>query len=199
MLDASLEFFAHREVGGEVIELRLHQSRADHPSAVRIVRATAPWYARWGVRLNAACAASSAVPATLSASLTPSAIAQRTAGEIKDKFRRGEYGGLMTPERLTTSDRSTRRHARPATLVRPIGQPRRQRHFGTKLPKQRSLRFERDDFTSLDPRRLDEAVTQMWAEVPMHKKLDRRTDAVGRHVGYLRRRVDDPDRFWHHR
>ena len=33
--------------------------------------------------------------------LTPSAIAQRTAGEIKDKFRRGEYGGLMTPERLT--------------------------------------------------------------------------------------------------
>ena len=33
------------------------------------------------------------------------------------------------------------------------------------------LRFERDDFTSLDPRRLDEAVKQMWTEVPMHKKL----------------------------
>ena len=32
-------------------------------------------------------------------------------------------------------------------------------------------RFERDDFTSLDPRRLDDAVRQMWAEVPMHKKL----------------------------
>jgi hypothetical protein len=32
-------------------------------------------------------------------------------------------------------------------------------------------RFERDDFTSLDPRRLDEAVKQMWAEVPMHRKL----------------------------
>ncbi len=32
-------------------------------------------------------------------------------------------------------------------------------------------RFERDDFTSLDPRRLDEAVRQMWHEVPTHKKL----------------------------
>ncbi len=54
LLNASLEFFAHRAVGGEVIELRLHQSE-------RIVRqlsesfvATAPWYARWGVRMNAA-------------------------------------------------------------------------------------------------------------------------------------------------
>jgi len=32
------------------------------------------------------------------------------------------------------------------------------------------LRFERDDFTALDPRRLDEAVAKMWAEVPTHKK-----------------------------
>ena len=32
-------------------------------------------------------------------------------------------------------------------------------------------RFDRDDFTKLDQRRLDEAVSQMWTEVPMHKKL----------------------------
>jgi hypothetical protein len=33
------------------------------------------------------------------------------------------------------------------------------------------LRFERDDFTTLDPRRLDEAVAQMWNEIPTHKRL----------------------------
>ena len=33
------------------------------------------------------------------------------------------------------------------------------------------LRFERDDFTSLDPRRLDDAVREMWSEVPTHRKL----------------------------
>src|SRR6056297_655884 len=53
LLEAALEFFAHREPGGRIVELRLHQSE-------RIVRQlsdafckAAPWYARWGVRMNA--------------------------------------------------------------------------------------------------------------------------------------------------
>ncbi|MEL6897437.1 MAG: hypothetical protein AAFP90_15140, partial [Planctomycetota bacterium] len=33
------------------------------------------------------------------------------------------------------------------------------------------LRFERDDFATLDPRRLDDAAKKMWTEVPMGKKL----------------------------
>lgn len=32
-------------------------------------------------------------------------------------------------------------------------------------------RYEQDDFTTLDPKRLDEAVRQMWRQVPMRRKL----------------------------
>ena len=88
--------------------------------------------------------------------LTPTAIAQRAAGEIKDKFRRGEYGGLMTPERLTEAEDR-------------LGDPLRMPHWADASGAV-IMRFEREDFTSLDPRRLDDAPRQMWAE-SSHKKL----------------------------
>ena len=169
LLDAALDFFAHRELGGVVTELRLHQSERILRQLSESFAVTAPWYARWGVRLNTRVRRIFGGASDFIRQLTPSAIAQRTAGEIKDKFRRGEYGGLMTPERLTQSI---------------------DRHGGTTILKHWSdasgeldaarwneaseaaiLRFERDDFTSLDPRRLDDAVRQMWSEVPTHKKL----------------------------
>src|SRR5690606_3078766 len=52
LLDASLEFFANRKIGGEVMELRLHQSERILRQLSESFAATAPWYARWGVRLN---------------------------------------------------------------------------------------------------------------------------------------------------
>jgi hypothetical protein len=101
--------------------------------------------------------------------LTPTAIAQRTAGEIKDKFRRGEYGGLMTPERLTEA---VDRHGGPLRMPH-WADVSMEDNFDrwNEASEAAILRFERDDFTSLDPRRLDDAVRQMWSEVPTHKKL----------------------------
>ena len=99
-LQAALEFFAHREAG-DVTELRLHQSERIIRQLTESFAVTAPWYARWGVRLNAKVRRVFGGASDFVRQLTPTAIAQRTAGEIKDKFRRGEYGGLMTPERLT--------------------------------------------------------------------------------------------------
>jgi hypothetical protein len=169
LMDAALDFFAHREVGGEVSELRLHQSERIIRQLSESFAVTAPWYARWGVRLNARVRRIFGGAGDFMRQLTPSAIAQRTAGEVKDKFRRGEYGGLMTPERLT---QSIDRHGGTMAL-----------HHWTndsgaldaaalnEASEAAILRFERDDFTSLDPRRLDEAVRQMWSEVPTHKKL----------------------------
>ena len=176
LLHAALDFFAHRELGGRITELRLHQSERIIRQLSESFALTAPWYARWGVRMNAKMHSILGGAGSLIRNLTPSAIAQRTAGDIKDKFRRGEYGGLLTPEKLLSA---MDRHGGSMKL----------RHWesgfhgsvsetssGAKEHRKEAaeaaiLRFERDDFTSLDPRRLDEAVKQMWEDVPRGKKL----------------------------
>lgn len=197
LLEAALEFFAHREMGGEILELRLHQSERIIRQLSESFAATAPWYARWGVRMNAKVRQVFGGAADFVRQLAPSALAQKTAGEIKDKFRKGEYGGLLSPERLSTA---IDRHYGSLSLPHWNAQgganidanvPRDAGESGDSNQKQSDQhdlnssdptrwneaaeaaisRFERDDFTSLDPKRLDEAVRQMWSEVPTHKKL----------------------------
>jgi hypothetical protein len=163
LLDAALEFFAHREPGGRIVELRLHQSE-------RIVRQlsdafckAAPWYARWGVRMNASFKRLVGGASDLVRRFTPTEVARKTADEIKDVFSKGEQGGLLTPDRLVSALQS--HHADRALP----GQPGPEALQA--LTTQATLRFEREDFTSLDPRRLDDAVAQMWREVPVGMKL----------------------------
>ncbi|TWU43073.1 hypothetical protein Q31b_21100 [Novipirellula aureliae] len=169
LLEAALEFFANRDVAGDVVELRLHQSERIIRQLSESFALTAPWYARWGVRMNTWVRRVGGGAGDLLRQLTPSALAERTAMEVKDKFRRGDYGGLMTPKSLNHSlERSggvrALSHWFQDESDPDIGQ-------WTECSEAAISRFERDDFTSLDPRRLDEAVRQMWAEVPMHKKL----------------------------
>ncbi|TWU51385.1 hypothetical protein [Rubripirellula reticaptiva] len=175
LLQSALEFFAHREVGGEVTELRLHQSERIIRQLSESFAVTAPWYARWGVRLNAKVRRVFGGAGDFVRQLTPSAMAERAAGEIKDKFRRGEYGGLMTPERLLQAiDRyggeTSLKHWPPISKTSDTTDTANRQQW-LEAAEAAILRFERDDFTSLDPRRLDEAVAQMWTEVPTHQKL----------------------------
>ena len=170
LLNASLEFFAHRAVGGDVVELRLHQSE-------RIVRqltdsfvATAPWYARFGVRMHAKVRQFFGGASDFIKQLTPTAIAQRTAGEIRDKFRKGEYGGLVTPERLKAAVLRFNGALCLPHWFADTGKPLDPACWD-EATETAVARFERDDFTTLDPRRLDEAVAQMWTNIPTHKKL----------------------------
>jgi hypothetical protein len=101
-------------------------------------------------------------------------LARRAAGEVKDKFRRGEFGGLLTSEKLA---QSLDRHGASVHLQywfhssNPSGQDVREVDSLLEACEAAILRFERDDFTSLDPSRLDEAVRQMWKEIPTHQKL----------------------------
>lgn len=169
LLDASLEFFAHRELGGYVSELRLHQSERIIRQLSESFAVTAPWYARWGVRLNAQVRRIFGGASDFVKQLTPSAIAQRTAGEIKEKFWKGEFGGVMTPDGLTAA---IDRHGGGQALVHwREDSAALQLERWKEVSEAAILRFERDDFTSLDAHRLDEAVRQMWSEIPTHKKL----------------------------
>ena len=169
LLQASLDFFAHRDVGGEALELRLHQSERIVRQLSESFAATAPWYARWGVRMNTAARRVFGGAGDFIRQLTPTAVARRTAGEIKDKFKSGQYGGLMTPERLHNA---IELHAGSSSLPHWYGESGLiDKDLWDDATEAAISRFERDDFTSLDPRRLDDAVRQMWAEVPMRKKL----------------------------
>tara|TARA_R110002049_G_scaffold46487_1_gene135191 strand:- start:148061 stop:150172 length:2112 start_codon:yes stop_codon:yes gene_type:complete len=169
LLQTALDFFAHREIGGDVTELRLHQSERIVRQLSESFAATAPWYARWGVRMNTAARRIFGGAGDFIRQLTPTAMARRTADEIKDKFKSGEYGGLMTPERLQNA---IELHGGASVLPHWYADDGLiDRAAWDEATEAAISRFERDDFTSLDPRRLDEAVRQMWAEVPMRKKL----------------------------
>ena len=170
LLEAALEFFARREVGGKVTELRLHQSQRIIRQLTESFALTAPWYARWGVRMNGWAQRVFGGATDFIKQLTPTAIAKRTAGDIKEKFQRGEYGGLMTPERLQAAiDRFggnvslTHWYGDDSQLTDPS--------LWNEAADAAVTRYEQDDITTLDPKRLDEAVRQMWSEVPMRKKL----------------------------
>ncbi len=170
LMDTSLEFFARREPGGKVLELRLHQSQRIIRQLSESFALTAPWYARWGVRMNTWVQKALGGASDFIKQLTPTAIAKRTAGEIKEKFQRGEYGGLMTPERLQTAIDRFGGSIALSHWFDEKGQVIDQMKWNEAADSAVS-RYERDDFTTLDPRRLDDAVRQMWAEVPMRKKL----------------------------
>ena len=201
LLDASLEFFANRKMGGEVVELRMHQSERILRQLSESFAATAPWYARWGVRLNATIRSFVGGAGDLLRSLTPSALSQRAADDIKGRFRSGEYGGLIDPAGLLAEigrqggtvvlshyrdqrDESNfesrggdAERSSPSPMASPATVDSTDEHVRDDdalllPPIERAVtRFEQDDFTTLDPRRLDEAIRQMWTEIPVHKKL----------------------------
>lgn len=169
LLEAATDFFAQRAPGGEITELRLHQSERIIRQLTESFAATAPWYARLGVRLNAAVRRVFGGAGDLLKQLTPSAIAKRAAGEVREKFRRGEYGGLLTAERLADS---LERHGASNHMRFWFEHNSDTQSIALREACDAAiLRFEKDDFTSLDPARLDSAVRQMWKEIPTHKKL----------------------------
>ncbi|MCC9657927.1 hypothetical protein [Rhodopirellula halodulae] len=183
LLDSALEYFAHRKIGGEVIELRLHQSERIIRQLTESFAATAPWYARWGVRLNATLRRVMGGAGDFIRSLTPTAVSRRAADDIKGRFRSGEYGGLIEPTGLINE---IERHGGTAILThlkRDAGEAAQNASASDqdsdtnapspfREPVERAvLRFEQDDFTTLDPRRLDAAIRQMWSEVPVHRKI----------------------------
>ncbi len=172
LLDAATDFFTHRRNDG-VIELRLHQSE-------RIVRqlsdsfvATAPVWARWGMRLSATMRNATGGVRDLLKGLNPTAAFRRTSADVRDRLQSGDYGELFDAESFVEKlDRfggtAVLTHLKPSD-------------GGGSLPVDREelippvhqaiMHFERSDLTTLDPRRLDAVTREMWASMSLRDKL----------------------------
>ncbi len=163
LLAAALEFFAHRQLGGQIMELRLHQSERIVRQLTDAFSASAPWYARWGVRMNSYVSKVVGGTRDLFQQIVPTAVARKKAEEVRNSLTKGEFGGILTPERL---EHAMRQHGAVDRLACHPDADQLNQLAGDAI-----ARFERDDFTSLDAKRLDESVRLMWKEVPVTKKI----------------------------
>ena len=163
LLEGILDFFAHRQPGGRILELRLHQSERIVRQLSQAFADGAPWYARFGMRLHSRVRRFWGGAGDLVRKLAPTHIAEQTAQAIKEKMKLGKQGSMLTADRLV--EVLVKRSTGPAD-------------FGatTEGELQRSIeaaiaRFESEDFTALDPERLKLAVAEVWKRMPAGKKF----------------------------
>jgi len=161
LLTAALEFFAIEEAGGGIQELRLHQSERILRQLSESFAATAPWYARWNVRLHSTVKRVFGGAGDVVRQLLPTAQMRTAADRVKQEMHDGKVGGLITAVRL-----------RNAVLTHSTAVAWDKNASWLEEACDTVIhRYERDDFTSLDPRRLDSACREMWLQVPMGQKL----------------------------
>jgi len=162
LLDVGLDVFAIRGDSGEVERLRLHQSKRIVDQLTATFANTAPWYARWSVNLNTKYRRVVGGAGDWFRKWLPTQALDDKFSEVKGHFKRGDYGSLMTPQRLQAM---IRRHAE----AHPID------HWKEDSPWEEACRtaihrYDRDDFTALDPYELETACREMWSKVSWAQK-----------------------------
>jgi hypothetical protein len=162
MLDVGLEVFAIRGDSGEIERLRLHQSKRIVDQLTAAFAMTAPWYARWSVGINTRYRRVLGGAGDWVRRWLPTQALDDKVSEVKGHFKRGDYGSLMTPERLRGM---IRQHAE----AHPID------HWKDDSPWDEACRtaihrYDRDDFTALDPYELERACSEMWSKVSWAEK-----------------------------
>ncbi len=162
MLDVGLEVFAIRGDSGEIERLRLHQSKRIVDQLTAAFAMTAPWYARWSVGINTRYRRVLGGAGDWVRRWLPTQALDDKVSEVKGHFKRGDYGSLMTPERLRAM---IRQHAE----AHPID------HWKDDSPWEEACRtaihrYDRDDFTALDPYELERACSEMWSKVSWAEK-----------------------------
>jgi len=162
LTSVALEVFAQRGDGGEIERLRLHQNQRIVDQLTAAFAETAPWYARWSVGLNNKYRRVVGGAGDWFRKWLPTRALEDKAEALRGQFRRGEYGSLMTPEKLKTL---IRRHAD----AHPIA------HWDESAPWDEACqaaihRYERDDFTAFDPYELERACSDLWGKVSWFEK-----------------------------
>ncbi len=161
LLDAALEFFAHGDPGGEIHELRLHQSERILRQLSESFVATAPWYARMNVKVHSSIKRLFGGAGDMVRQLLPTAQMRSTAERVKARIEDGSVGGLITQDRLLGAVHNHSAFAPWNAKDQWLGE----------ACETAIRRYDRDDFTSLDPRRLDAACREMWANLKTGEKV----------------------------
>ncbi len=161
LLSASLEFFAIDEAGAGIQELRLHQSERILRQLSESFAATAPWYARWNVKIHSTIKRVFGGAGDFVRQLLPTAQMQSAAERVKEEIKGGAVGGLISASRLKNA---VQNHSALA--------PWKPTETWLDEACETAIhRYDRDDFTSLDPRRLDAACREMWAQLDTKEKF----------------------------
>lgn len=163
LLDACLDFFARRQPGGQIAELRMHQSERIVRQLTTAFAEAAPWYARLGMKMNSRLRKIWGGAGDLVARFTPSKIAESAADAVKEKLKSGKQGSLLTPDRLAEAI-ATRTDISRLPAIENV------QHLATKSGRAVD-RFDAEDYTSLDPDRLSKAVEEVWRQMPISKKV----------------------------
>lgn len=161
LLSAALEFFAIEDASGSIHELRLHQSERILRQLSESFAATAPWYARWNVKMHSTIKRVFGGAGDFVRQLLPTAQMHSAAERIKQEIKDGTVGGLVTAAKLKNTLQD---HLSLAPWK--SHSPWLEEACETAI-----YRYERDDFTSLDPRRLDAACREMWAQLDTTQKV----------------------------
>ena len=170
MLDTTIDLFTKTDPGGNIVEVRMHQSQ-------RIVRQladafcdAAPWYARWGVRINTFIQHRFRAASDLLKQYTPTSVAERYAETIKEQFKSKKVGHLVDPDDL---DSSLRRFGAPLTLPHWFeGETEPRDLQAWRGAVERALRsFDANDRVQFDGEKLRAVAEDMWKQIPSRKKL----------------------------
>ncbi len=163
LLQAALDFFARREPGGKIAELRLHQSERIVRQLTQAFADAAPWYARFGMRMNSHMRRLAGGASDLVSKFTPSRVAEAAASSVREKIKVGKQGSVLTAERLRDAIVCRIDIHRIPLLKDEVDLVQR----GLKAID----RFDDEDFTALDPKSLQEAVQEVWRQMPVSKKM----------------------------
>jgi len=161
LLGASLRFFAVEDIDGGIKELRLHQSERILRQLSESFAATAPWYARWNVQIHSSIKRVFGGAGDFLRNLLPTARMSSAAEQIANDMRGGKIGGLITAAKLKSE-----------VLNHSAGTPWDESVTWLDEACETTIhRYDRDDFTSLDPKRLDAACRDMWAQLGTSEKV----------------------------
>ncbi|MEO1524435.1 MAG: hypothetical protein AAFX06_03325 [Planctomycetota bacterium] len=170
MLDTTVSLFTKTDASGKISDVRMHQSERIIRQMADAFCEAAPWYAKWGVRINNFIQKRARAASDLLKQYTPTAVTERYAESIKKKFTSRKVGHLVDPNEL---DLALRRFGAALTLPHWFGgdtEPENEPAWNQRLEETLRL-FDANDRVQLDEEQLEKVAEEMWAQIPSHKKL----------------------------